>query len=67
MIEEYEGYFLSSDNDGHWYVIPIDKEEEWSEFMDLDEDDIASWDVPEWADAIGGAPSLVRFTDYKIL
>ena len=66
MIEEYESYFLSQDNDSHWYVIPSEKEEDWNDFLDIDEDDEASWDIPDWADAIGGSPSLVRFPNYRV-
>lgn len=49
------------DGDAHWYVIPADREEEWGDFCSLDPDDEEAWNVPEWADAIGGSPSNVVF------
>lgn len=67
MIEEHEGYYLSQDNDTHWYVIPVEYEDEWRDFLDLDSDDPSSWDTPEWAEAIGGSPSNVIFHSYEKL
>lgn len=57
-------YILVTDNDSHWYVIPYEREEDWNYFLELDPDDEASWDVPSWADAVGGSPSNVVFKDY---
>jgi hypothetical protein len=53
-------YKLVSDNSGHDYVIPVEKSDDWYKFMDLDEDDPASWDVPEWARMVEGG---LTFTD----
>jgi hypothetical protein len=66
MIENEEGYTLHQDNDSHWYVIPADKVPEWEEFLELDPDDPESWDAPEWAEAVGGSPSLVIFNSYQV-
>lgn len=65
MFKNEDGFFLSTDNDSHWYVIPVEKETEWAEFLELDPDDEASWDIPEWAEAVGGAPSLIVFNNYR--
>ncbi len=54
-------YFLNTDNDTHWYIIPADKREEWENWCDLPEDDENSWNVPEWAEALGGGPNQVEF------
>lgn len=62
----YEDYILTQDNDCHWYVIPYEKEEEWGDFLELDPDDEDSWDVPDWAEQVGGSPSLVKFSEYRI-
>ena len=61
-------YCIVDDDDGHHYVIPVDKEEEWSDWvesatnywneMKYDEEEP---ELPEWADSIGGCPSLVKF------
>ena len=56
-------FFLSQDNDSHWYIIPVDKRVEWNDWLELDEDDEPSWMVPEFAKAVGGNPSLITFTD----
>lgn len=55
-IENIEEYIEANDNDGHRYQIPKSKQEKWDKFLDIPSDDEASWDVPEWADRIDGAP-----------
>lgn len=67
MFEDEEGFSLHQDNDSHWYIIPTDKLSEWEEFIELDPDDEEAWDVPEWAEAVGGSPSLVTFYRYQVL
>lgn len=57
---------LVQDSDSHWYVIPADKNDEWEEFVTIPEDDERSWDVPAYAVAVGGSPSLVKFDSYEI-
>lgn len=59
-------YFLSQDNDGHWFVIPVARQREWDEWRDLDPDDETSWEAPAFALAVGGAPCLVTFTNPEI-
>jgi hypothetical protein len=59
-------YCITSDNDGHNYVIPVDKMSDWHEWCDIDSEDERSWEAPEWAKSIGGCPSLVVFKDYRI-
>lgn len=61
-----ERYFLSVDNDCHWYVIPESRRKEWDAWRDIDEDDEASWNVPDWALAVGGSPTLVTFENPKL-
>jgi hypothetical protein len=56
-------YFLSSDNDGHWYVIPESHRQNWDKWVDLDSDDEESWNVPEYAKEVNGSPSLVTFLE----
>lgn len=58
-----ERFCLTQDNDGHWYVIPVARQQEWEVWLDLDEDDEAAWEPPSWANRTYGAPSLVSFTD----
>jgi len=56
-------FFLAQDNDGHWYLIPVDRRAEWEAWTNIPSDDERSWESPEWATAIGGSPSQVTFTD----
>jgi hypothetical protein len=61
-----ERYFLDSDNDGHWYVIPESKQQEWDDWLDLPDDDPKAWTPPEGVSEVGGSPSLVKFTGFEI-
>ncbi len=61
-----ERYFLSRDNDGHWYVVPVSKMKEWYLWCDFGPEDADSWQVPVWAEEIGGSPCLVTFSEYRI-
>lgn len=63
--DDAEYWHLTSDNDGHWYVI-LDGEDEnfetWVKSQEEGED--CEYDFSECA--IGGAPSLVHFRIYYI-
>lgn len=56
-------YFLSQDQSAHWYIIPAERRAEWEQWCSLPEDDEASWEVPWFAQRIGGSPSLVTFEE----
>lgn len=58
-------YFLSRDNSCHWYIIPEEYRTAWTAFLNLDEDDEQSWDIPTFATAVGGSPELVTFENYR--
>jgi hypothetical protein len=74
MKEKQEGYCLIQDDDGHWYVIPKDKQESaykyfeaiYKYYDDMPEDEDEP-EQPKWLDEVGGAISNVVFSDYKIL
>lgn len=53
-------YFLVSDGDGHWYVVPATHREQWDDWIDS-EDYINGID-PEFATPVDG-PSSVTFVD----
>jgi len=64
-------YILIQDNDSHWYVIPSSKETEWWEYLRRVDEATENCNVdypnePKWVEPVGGAPSLVEFTEYKI-
>jgi hypothetical protein len=55
-------WMLTSDDDGHWYVIPVVMEKEFEDYVCK----IANGgdpDQPEWAREVGGSPTLVHFPD----
>lgn len=54
-------YFLSQDNDCHWFVIPVARQREWDLWREIDSDDERAWTPPDFAQAIGGSPSTVTF------
>ena len=60
-------YILVKDNDAHYFVIPYNELQKWDAWRNLDPDDEKSWDVPDFAEEVGGSPSLVRFESYKIM
>lgn len=58
-VDEY--FCLIPDDDGHWYVIPASRKDDWWEWVE----DYDNWEAPEWAKAVGGAPSGVLFSKWK--
>ncbi|MCL8382119.1 hypothetical protein [Xanthobacter aminoxidans] len=58
-----ERFFLSTDNDSHWYLVPVAKAAEWEAWAAIPEDDERAWEAPAFAKPLGGAPGLVTFTD----
>lgn len=61
-----EKFFLDQDDDGHWYVVPVNKMPEWDDWLNLDPDDPKSWSMPTFVNYVGGSPSLVTFTNPEI-
>jgi hypothetical protein len=59
-------FILTSDDSGHWYVIPANRQMEFCAWVESFEDDGDGTDQPAWAERVGGAPSLVEFQEYKI-
>ncbi|MEV4606226.1 hypothetical protein MRBLMR1_001170 [Neorhizobium sp. LMR1-1-1.1] len=62
-----ERFYLSQDNDGHWYVVPVAKRQEWITWLEIPSDDDRAWTPPEFAKQVGGSPCLVMFTNPEIL
>lgn len=70
--EDDTWYTLVKDDDGHEYVIPSDKREEYEEYMEAvyaywapgsDKDNLELPDEPEWLIEVGGR---VHFMGYRI-
>jgi hypothetical protein len=58
-------YCLISDDDGHWYVCPIDTDK-----IDMAYDYFENpneLDKPDFLDAVNGWPGRVRFPSYEII
>lgn len=55
---------LACDNDSHWYVIPVDKSADWNAWTELDQDDEAAWEAPEYAVALHGSPCHIDFPSW---
>lgn len=58
--------------EGDWYLVKADYRAEWEAWLALDRDpkahydpvevDEAAWDVPGYAQEIGGAPNQITFS-----
>jgi hypothetical protein len=59
-------YRLAQDNDAHWYVIPVDKTEEFNAWCALDDEDENGWVAPYYTIPVCGSYSLVEFSQFKI-
>lgn len=57
-------FIITWDNDGHSYVIPYDKEDDWDRWINSQDYDDGV--IPNYAKKIGGCISRVRFTNFKI-
>ena len=60
-------FFLAQDNSCHWYLVEAAKRAAWDAWLNLDEDDSASWTEPTYARALGGSPSEVTFAEPNAL
>lgn len=74
MTDEQKRYVLKSDGDGHWYVVPADKQREAADYFEavanywdgLSAKGTTEPDRPEWLEEVGGCPSLVTFTNPEV-
>jgi hypothetical protein len=61
-VRELGPYVFESDGDGHFYVIPAARMKDWAVW--IDSQDAQDGIEPDWADIVGGNPSLISFSDY---
>lgn len=59
-----EEFVIVSDDDGHHYIIPADKLNDWDIWICSEDYELGQ--IPEWAVTIGGSPTLVKFKKYRI-
>jgi len=57
-------HVLAEDDDGHWYVIPRSRLKDFYNWLSSDEAEMGS--QPDWAEMVGGSPSLVSFVEFEI-
>jgi hypothetical protein len=56
-------YFLDTDDDGHWYLVPVAKRDDWSRWRNIPSEDERSWEAPGYAKRLGGVPNRMTFAD----
>ena len=61
-----ERYYLDTDNDSHWYVIPVKRRAEWSAWCEIPSDDERAWGAPDFAVPVNGSPTLVTFEKFRL-
>lgn len=54
-------YFLSQDQDCHWYLIPAEFRADWERWTELPPEDDEAWSVPVYAEMLGGGPDDLEF------
>lgn len=55
-----ERYFLSSDDSGHEYVVPVSKKVDWYDWLNIPAEDERAWEPPPYAIRVEGR---LTFTD----
>ena len=58
--------YLTTDNDSHWFIVPVSRRAEWEAWLEIDSDDERAWTPPTFAVAVGGSPSCVEFASWSI-
>lgn len=64
MANEPGPYCLARDEEGHHYVIPVARIDDWNKFRMSEEYELGV--APAWADSVGGSPALIHFYGYVI-
>lgn len=59
-------YFLSQDNDCHWYLIPLNEKASWQTFLNFPEGSEDSWNLPPFAQRVDG-PHAICFSNPRTL
>lgn len=71
MSRAAKEHILTTDNDGHWYVVEVGSIEAFDDWVACMEDDdpdpqLAQPTMPKGVEAVGGSPTLVKFKTYYI-
>lgn len=58
-------YILNCDDDGHWYFFPIEKKEDFQQWVEIqyseDYDNPIYGSYPDWLKDVGGHPNTLTF------
>lgn len=54
-------YFLDNDDDGHWYLVPVEEREAFEEWLDSDVDEHHIFTAKAYEYMIGGHPNKIEF------
>lgn len=63
--QQHMEYFLSSDNSGHWVLVPQPIRAWWFKYLEIPDDDERSWVLPEGCIEVGGAPESIVFSNFR--
>lgn len=63
LLSDKTRYRLTSDDDGHDFIIPADKLEEWNKYLDLTYNKGQYPDEPKWATQVN--PSRISFENWR--
>lgn len=66
-IDDPVEYFLGQDNSGHWYLVLASRRQEWYSWTELDDEDEAAWEAPDFAERLDGSPGRVIFSNYRFM
>jgi hypothetical protein len=57
-----ERFYLDTDGDGHWYVIPVSASRAWDVYCETNWDEEYA-EIPSGVRPVGGWPGLITFAD----
>lgn len=59
-------YFIGYDNASHEYIVHLDCLSDWEKWLELDDEDEDSWEVPENINAVRVDGGLVTFSNPEV-
>ena len=57
-------FCIVNNESGDYFVIPVDKQKAWETFI---YEEYGEGEQPDWAEYIGGFPSLIKFDNWMKL
>lgn len=57
-------YFLDTDDSGNWYIVPVERREDFESWQNQDwQHDLSDFQPPDYAEQINGTFNYVTFTN----